>query len=59
MFSNGATADMEMQSVEADEQFDASAGGPIQMVVRWTSADEIDLVGIIFDTSATFMEAAY
>jgi len=46
-----------MQSVKPDEQFEAS--GLIQMVLRWNSDDDFDLVGIIFDTNANFMQAAY
>jgi len=57
MFDDGSTADLtaNYDEILPDQEFDAS--GPIQMVVRWNSEDEIDLNAIIFDTNANFMQA--
>jgi len=58
MFSSNEEVVFNQDVVDnADAEFDTD--GPVQIVLRWDSADDIDLNGLIFDENANFLGAAY
>jgi len=40
----------------ADEEFNASS--PVEIFVRWNTADDLDLNGLVFDINGNLMEVA-